>query len=339
MLHAFFEKHPLKFKKPAGTSRGILLEKPTYFIYLNETENNITGKGECSLIPGLSIDDRPDFELILQDICEKISKENSLDIYNIPNEYPAIKFGIEMANLDLQNGGKGIYFDNEFSRGHKSIIINGLIWMGSEAEMWNQVRHKAELGFKVIKLKIGALDFEKEIKLLQRIRSEYGNTFEIRLDANGAFQVNEALQKLEKLAQFNIHSIEQPVKSSQWDSMAILCKSSPIPIALDEELIGIFSQEQKEALLNKILPQYIILKPSLLGGFKESDEWILIAEKLKIGWWATSALESNLGLAAISQWVGGKAISLPQGLGTGGLYTNNVESKLILQGENLSFSA
>lgn len=338
MLHAFFEKYSLNFKKPAGTSRGIFMEKPGFFLYIKDTFTGKRGVGECSIIPGLSIDDRPDFELKLQEVCEEITKKGNLNTAIDLDEYPAIQFGLEMAKLDLQNGGKGIYFDNEFSQGKKNIIINGLIWMGNESEMWEQVQRKANAGFRVIKLKIGALDFEKEIKLLQKIREIYGDKFEIRLDANGAFSAKDALSKLEKLSTFNIHSIEQPIKAGQWEDMAILCKNSPIPIVLDEELIGIFSADEKESLLNHLHPQYIILKPSLLGGFSACEEWIAIAEKINIGWWATSALESNIGLSAIAQWVGGKNITLPQGLGTGGLYTNNIETKLLLKGENLSFS-
>lgn len=336
---ASFEKYDLHFKKPAGTSRGYLTDKPSWFLYIEDRENGLRGVGECSVIPGLSPDDVADLETYIRASCEEFNKNQHLILPVFHKPLPALAFAWEMALLDLQNGGRQIYFESDFTRGNKSIFINGLIWMGSRESMLQQVEDKIKAGFSCVKLKIGSLNFEEELDVLKAIREYYGYDLELRLDANGAFPIYDAPEKLLQLADYKIHSIEQPIKPGQADAMAELCRNSPIPIALDEELISIYSYKEKCLLLKKIKPQYIILKPSLLGGFAAADEWIALAEKLGIGWWATSALESNIGLNAIAQWVGTKEINMPQGLGTGSLYTNNVESPLYLEGENLKYKA
>jgi o-succinylbenzoate synthase len=330
-----FEKHILHFKKPAGTSRGYLTEKPAYFIHIKDSETAVDGIGECSILPGLSIDERPDIEDKLKEVCELLNQDQQLHVPENLEQWPAIVFGLETAILDVQHGGKRLLFDNAFSRGEKGILINGLVWMDNIEGMWQQVQEKIAAGFPCVKLKIGALDFASELNLLERIRDKYPDA-EIRLDANGALRHDEALNKLQQLSEYHIHSIEQPVKQGQYELMAELCKASPIPIALDEELIGVTSREGKINLLDTIQPQYIILKPSLIGGFASADEWIALAEERNIGWWATSALESNIGLNAIAQWTASKNISLPQGLGTGSLFTNNIPMPMeIKKGELL----
>ncbi|RYD82263.1 MAG: o-succinylbenzoate synthase [Sphingobacteriales bacterium] len=336
---ASFEKYVLQFKKPAGTSRGYLTEKPGWFLYIEDRENGFRGVGECSIIPELSPDDIPDLEAYIRNSCEDFNRSQSLTIPVFDKPLPALNFAWEMALCDLQNGGKQIYFESDFTRGTKIILINGLIWMGSKQEMLQHVENKIRDNFHCIKLKIGSLNFEEEIDILKAIREFYGYDLEIRLDANGAFSISDATEKLLQLSEYKIHSIEQPIKQTQTNAMAELCRNSPIPIALDEELISIYDYDEKCFLLEKIKPQYIILKPSLLGGFEAADEWIKIAVKLNIAWWATSALESNIGLNAIAQWVGAKNITMPQGLGTGSLYVNNLASPLFLEGENLKYKA
>ena len=325
MLKATFKKYTLNFKNPAITSRATMLEKDTYFIKIwDKSAPHIYGLGECALFKGLGSDDKPDYEQVLCQICQDI---NNISPNNI--EYSSIRFGIETALFDLKNGGVRKIFDSNWSNGLAPIQINGLIWMGTFNEMFERINQKLEAGFNCIKLKIGGIDFNKEIKLLKYIRSNFPtNNLEIRLDANGAFDANDALSYLEKLSKYNIHSIEQPIKPNQWEAMELICKNSPIPIALDEELIGVEGKELKEQLLHSISPAYIILKPSLCGGFYGANEWIKLAEDLNIGWWATSALESNIGLNAIAQWISTYRTSLPQGLGTGALYSNNIESPL-----------
>ena len=325
MLKATFKKYSLNFKLPAITSRATMLEKDTYFIKIWDDSNpQIYGLGECAIFKGLGADDKPNYEHVLCQICQDI---NNITPQNI--EYSSIRFGVETALLDLKNGGVRKIFDSNWSNGLASIQINGLIWMGTFNEMFERINQKLEAGFNCIKLKIGGIDFNKEIKLLKYIRSNFpSNNLEIRLDANGAFNAKEALPYLEKLSKYNIHSIEQPIKPGQWVAMEKICKNSPIPIALDEELIGVEDIKLKEQLLRSISPAYIILKPSLCGGFYGADEWIKLANDLNIGWWATSALESNIGLNAIAQWISTYRTSLPQGLGTGALYSNNIESPL-----------
>ncbi len=325
MLKATFKKYSLTFKSPAITSRATMLEKDTYFIKIwDNSFPQIYGIGECALFKGLGADDNPDYEQILSHICQDINNISPQDII-----YSSIRFGVETALRDLRNGGIRKIFDTNWVNGSAPIHINGLIWMGTFNEMFERINQKLESGFNCIKLKIGGIDFNKEIKLLKYIRSNFSsNNLEIRLDANGAFDANNALSYLEKLSKYNIHSIEQPIKPRQWKALEDICKNSPIPIALDEELIGIEGIKHKEQLLRSISPAYIILKPSLCGGFYGADEWIKLADNFNIGWWATSALESNIGLNAIAQWLSTYRISLPQGLGTGALYSNNIKSPL-----------
>ena len=334
MIKASYFPYQLEFKKPSGTSRGILTYKKIWIVKLwNEENPEVFGLGECNPLVGLSIDDRDDFEEELKKICENINDFIDVELY----EFPSIRFAIETAYKDLMNGGKRILFDNEFSRGEKGIVINGLVWMGSKEDMSKQIAEKIEQGFKCIKLKIGAIDFETELALLKSIRDQYSESdIEIRVDANGAFTAHDALKKLEHLAKFKLHSIEQPIKQGQGEVMAKLCKVTPLAIALDEELIIHQRKDEKEILLKEIQPQYIILKPSLVGGWKASEEWIASAEKLNINWWITSALESNIGLNAIAQWTAELKTKTPQGLGTGGLYTNNFDSKLKIKGQILT---
>ena len=335
-MKASYKKYTLNFKRPSGTSRGVLTTKETWFIILEE-ENNF-GIGECGILRTLSIDDRPDYEEKLKWTCQNIHLPKDELLAELV-EFPSIQFGVEMALLSLKSQDPFQLFPSAFTKGEKGIPINGLIWMGEEAFMHEQIQQKLEQGFSCIKLKIGAIDFDKEIALLQSIRKKYSaSEIELRVDANGAFQPQEALQKLQRLSELDLHSIEQPIKQGQFSEMAKLCAKTPLPIALDEELIGVFSVTKKEELLQTIQPQYIILKPSLIGGFKGTQEWIDLAEKQNIGWWITSALESNIGLNAISQFTFMQNSNMPQGLGTGSLYTNNIESPLVVKGEYITYA-
>lgn len=335
-MKATYKKYTLNFKRPSGTSRGVLTTKETWFLILEE-ENNF-GIGECGILRTLSIDDRPDYEEKLKWTCQNIHLPKDELLAELV-EFPSIQFGVEMALLSLQSQDPFQLFPSAFTNGEKGIPINGLIWMGEEAFMHEQIQQKLEQGFSCIKLKIGAIDFDKEIALLQSIRKKYSaSEIELRVDANGAFQPHEALQKLQRLSELDLHSIEQPIKQGQFSEMAKLCAKTPLPIALDEELIGVFSVTKKEELLQTIQPQYIILKPSLIGGFKGTQEWIDLAEKQNIGWWITSALESNIGLNAISQFTFMQDSNMPQGLGTGSLYTNNIESPLMVKGEYITYA-
>ena len=335
-MKASYKKYTLNFKRPSGTSRGVLTTKETWFLILEE-ENNF-GIGECGILRTLSIDDRPDYEEKLKWTCQNIHLPKDELLAELV-EFPSIQFGVEMALLSLQSQDPFQLFPSAFTNGEKGIPINGLIWMGEEAFMHEQIQQKLEQGFSCIKLKIGAIDFDKEIALLQSIRKKYSaSEIELRVDANGAFQPQEALQKLQRLSELDLHSIEQPIKQGQFSEMAKLCAKTPLSIALDEELIGVFSVTKKEELLQTIQPQYIILKPSLIGGFKGTQEWIDLAEKQNIGWWITSALESNIGLNAISQFTFVQDSNMPQGLGTGSLYTNNIESPLVVKGEYITYA-
>ncbi|MGB3343792.1 MAG: o-succinylbenzoate synthase [Aequorivita sp.] len=325
-MTAQFKKHVLNFKRPSGTSRGVLKTKDTYFIILKSDEG--FGVGECGLLRGLSVDDRPDYEEKLQWVCDNIFLGIE-KLYESLEEFPSIQFGIETAFKSMESEDPFVLFPSEFTDGKSSISINGLVWMGDKAFMKAQIAEKLKEGFRCIKMKIGAIDFKSELELLKSIRKEFSSSeVELRVDANGAFSPSDALEKLKRLSDFQLHSIEQPIKQGQLMEMARLCEETPLPIALDEELIGIFSEVKKNRLLDTIKPQYIILKPSLVGGFKGSDTWINLAEKYGAGWWITSALESNIGLNAISQYTFTKSSKLPQGLGTGSLYNNNVESPL-----------
>jgi O-succinylbenzoate synthase len=303
-----------------------MTEKETWFIILEKEGKK--GIGECGILRGLSIDDRPDYEAKLQWVCAAINMGES-QLWEALIEFPSIQFGVEMAFQSLKSENPFLLFPSDFTNGVKSIEINGLVWMGEASFMKQQIEEKLADGFRCVKLKIGAIDFDTERQLLSYIRQHFSpEQVEIRVDANGAFDTSLALDKLNQLAGFKLHSIEQPIAKNNTDKMSELCKISPIPIALDEELIGVFSLEEKEALLQKIKPQYIILKPSLVGGFRGTKEWILLAEKFNIGWWITSALESNIGLNAIAQWTFLQQNSMPQGLGTGALYTNNYDCPL-----------
>ncbi|MDC8004878.1 o-succinylbenzoate synthase [Aureisphaera galaxeae] len=330
-MHATYKRHLLQFKRPAGTSRGVLKTKETFYIFLKVGDK--WGIGECGLLRGLSVDDRPDYEETLEWTCKNI--DLGLDeLYDRLFEFPSIQIGLETAFTSMLSKDPYEIFPSAFSKGDASIPINGLIWMGDATFMKEQIAERIEKGFDCIKMKIGAIDFDTEIQLLKSIRKEFSpSEIELRVDANGAFSPSEALEKLKQLSELNIHSIEQPIKQGQWQEMAHLCELTPLPIALDEELIGVFTKEKKEALIQTIQPQYIILKPSFIGGFKGSDTWISLAEAHEIGWWITSALESNVGLNAISQYTFTKNSKLPQGLGTGSLYTNNIPSSLeVIQG-------
>ena len=316
----------LDFKRPSGTSRGVMTEKETWFIVLEKAGKK--GIGECGILRGLSADDRDDYEDKLKWTCENIHLGEAA-LWEALLEFPSIQFGIEMAFLSLKSENPYLLFPSNFTDNKESININGLVWMGEASFMKQQIEEKLALGFNCIKLKIGAIDFQKELELLQFIRSHFSaEQVEIRVDANGAFALNEALDKLSQLNKFQLHSIEQPIKRGNIEDMKKLCEATPFPIALDEELIGIFSFEQKEKLLQEIKPQYIILKPSFVGGFRGTKEWITLADNYNIGWWITSALESNIGLNAIAQWTFLQKSIMPQGLGTGALYNNNFDCPL-----------
>ena len=329
MITATYKKYILNFKNPSGTSRGILRTKETWFILLKK-EGKI-GYGETGLFRGLSIDDKPDYEQKLQWVCKNIH----LGLEKLLKEciqYPSIQFGLEQAFLSLHSLHPFHLFSSDFITKNSPIHINGLIWMGEKDFMKNQIEEKLKSGFSCIKMKIGAIDFEKEVALLKSIRSHFSaKEIELRVDANGAFLPEEALEKLKILSDLELHSIEQPIQQGQHHEMASLCAKTPLPIALDEELIGVFSSKEKQKILQTIQPQYIILKPSLVGGFSGSREWINLATKHDIGWWITSALESNIGLNAIAQFTYTLGSTLPQGLGTGSLFTNNIASPLELK--------
>ena len=335
-ITATYQKYILDFKNPSGTSRGVLTQKETWFLIFENGDKR--GLGECGLLRGLSCDDRSDYEEKLQWVCQNIHLGEKL-LWEALIEFPSIQFGVEMAFLSLNSNNPFLLFPSAFTNGEKSILINGLVWMGNEQFMKQQIEEKIDQGFTCIKLKIGAIDFEKELALLHFIRQNFNSSqIEIRVDANGAFSNQEALSKLNLLSQFELHSIEQPIAKNNLEVMANLCKNSAIDIALDEELIGVFSTDEKEAILTKIKPQYIILKPSFVGGFRGTNEWISLAEKHNIKWWITSALESNIGLNAIAQYTFLKQNSLPQGLGTGGLFTNNFDCPLEVKNGQLFYN-
>lgn len=334
-MTATYQKYILNLKQPSGTSRGILKSKETWFIIIEHEGKK--GIGECGLFRGLSIDDRPDYEATLSWSCNNIFLGLEVLLHKLL-EFPSIQFGLGMAFKSLESETTFELFPSEFTFGNDSIPINGLIWMGSEDFMKEQIKIKLDSGFKCLKLKIGAIDFDTELNLLKSIRKELSaKDLELRVDANGAFTPGEALEKLKRLSEFELHSIEQPIKSGQWQEMAKLCKLTPLPIALDEELIGIFDIQQKAELLTTIKPQYIILKPSFIGGFNGTTQWIELAEDSKINWWMTSALESNVCLNAIAQWTYTLKNDRFQGLGTGSLFTNNFSSPLKVKNGTLQY--
>ena len=335
MITATYYKYILNFKRPSGTSRGVLKTKETWFIVLNK--NGKQGIGECGILRTLSIDDRPDYEEKLKWTCQNIHLGLEVLLKEL-FEFPSIQFGLEQAFLSLESKNKFELFPSKFTEGKASIPINGLVWMGTKEFMKNQIKEKLASGFSCIKMKIGAIDFETELELLTSIRKEFSSKeIELRVDANGAFLPNNALEKLKRLSELEIHSIEQPIKQNQLEEMAFLCDKTPLPIALDEELIGVFSESDKEKIIEAIRPQFIILKPSLIGGFMGSNQWIEKAEKNNISWWITSALESNIGLNAIAQYTFTLQNKMPQGLGTGGLYTNNFDAPLEIEKGSLQY--
>lgn len=330
MLKAEWRRYELKFLETAITSRAKMDVKETFFVRVwDDAEPEVSGFGECALFRGLSAEDTPAYETYLTEACK--DPEMMPDI-------SSIRFGMETAMTDLRNGGRQILAATPFTCGDETITINGLVWMGDKKTMRRRIEEKLEKGFRCIKLKIGGIDFEEETDLLQFIRAQFSpEDLELRLDANGAFTGENALERLKRLSDFTIHSIEQPIKPGQTSEMARLCRLSPIAIALDEELIGVHNDEEKQLMLDTIQPQYIILKPALCGGLAEADRWIAMAKEREIGWWATSALESNIGLNAIAQWVSAYNLTMPQGLGTGTLYANNIASPLRQEKDYLRF--
>lgn len=326
-------KHTLLFKRPSGTSRGVLTEKDTYFLVLEK--NGKKGIGECALLRGLSMDDVPQYEAVLEELCLQLNADGLTE--SLLENYPSLQMGLEMAVRSLHSKSPFELYPSDFTKAKKDISINGLVWMGTFSFMQQQIEEKIASGFTCIKLKIGAIEFEKELRLLEQIRSQFpADQIEIRVDANGAFSPESALSKLKELSAFELHSIEQPIAVNQLEEMKTLCATTPLAIALDEELIGVRS-DQKAELLERVQPQYIILKPSLLGGFKATKEWIDLADSQNIGWWITSALESNVGLNAIAQWAATLSTTRPQGLGTGSLFTNNFTSPLTVENGYLRY--
>lgn len=339
MLKANFQKHTLQFKTPSGTSRGILNRKDSWYVILNSTETNNIGIGEASLIKGLSYDAVDGFEYHLKKTILQINETGQIDLARLKH-WPAINFAVETALLDLNNKDDCLLFPSDFTKGLEQIPINGLVWMGNFDFMLAQIDNKVNQNFTCIKLKIGAINFDEELALIKHIRKRYSaKNLMIRVDANGAFKPGEdALQKMEQLHQLKVHSIEQPIKPQQYKAMEYLCKTSPLPIALDEELIGVFDCAEQIKLLEQIKPQFIILKPSLLGGFAATQKWIDIAATNSIGWWLTSALEGNIGLNAIAQFTTTLNYNTYQGLGTGGLFTNNITSPLHIKEGKLGYN-
>ena len=353
-------EHTLHFKQPAGTSRGIYTTRHSYYLTLTSTEHpGIKGVGECATLPDLSCDAKPEYAVALQQLCQMIEQMGRIP-YDMLRPYPSITFGLETAFADFfhqlkENDSKsqaptetwtpawaqglGELYDSPFARGEEGITINGLVWMGTYDEMYARLEEKLKAGFHCVKLKIGAIDFMKELDLIKHIRQAFSKEqIELRVDANGGFTPDNAMSRLEALAQYDIHSIEQPIKQHQWPKMAELCRESPLPIALDEELIGVNVKSMKAALLDTIKPQYIILKPSLHGGMYGCDEWISLCKERGIGSWITSALESNIGLNAIALYCAkkyGPAVKMPQGLGTGQLFTDNIPMPLRIKGDKL----
>ena len=327
----------LHFKQPAGTSRGTYTTRKVWYIYLSTTEYpERVGVGECAPLPKLSCDDLPDYEQILCNACRCLEQTGKLDTEAL-RDYPSILFGLETALRHYETQSWALW-DTPFSRGETGIPINGLIWMGDFDRMLQQIEVKMQSGYRCIKLKIGAINFEEELALLKHIRAHYSaREIELRVDANGAFSPVDAMEKLNRLAELELHSIEQPIRAGQWEEMARLTADTPLPIALDEELIGCNTPEGKQDLLTSVRPQYIILKKYLHGGISSRKEWIAEAEKQHIGWWITSALESNIGLNAIAQWCATFRSPLPQGLGTGLLFTDNIEMPLEIRKDCLWF--
>lgn len=341
MYQVKLSSRTLHFIQPAGTSRGVYTTRQSYYVTLSDDNvPGIVGIGECATLPDLSCDAMPpkEYERILKGFCDDLCQSGKID-KEAMRPYPSMLFGLETAKRQLDNGGGIDLFNTPFGRGEEGITINGLIWMGTFDEMFQRLEAKLKAGFHCVKLKIGAIDFEKELRLIQHIRQHFSRKeVELRVDANGGFTPDDAMQRLEALAKYDIHSIEQPIRQHQWKEMARLCKNSPLPIALDEELIGVNDLTEKNGLLDTIQPQYIILKPSLHGGISGTREWIKLAKERGIGSWITSALESNIGLNAIAQLTAdiyGPHITMAQGLGTGQLFSDNIPMPLEIRGEQL----
>jgi o-succinylbenzoate synthase len=342
MMKIKISERTLHFKQPAGTSRGVYNTRQSWYIELSSDENpDVKGIGECATLPDLSCDAVPEYEKVLRAVCRQFENSGSID-YNMLRPYPSILFGLETALAQYRAGGSAALFDTPFARGEEGITINGLVWMGTFEEMYARLEEKLNAGFHCVKLKIGAIDFGREIELIRHIREHFTKEqIELRVDANGGFTPEDALTKMEQLARYDIHSIEQPIRQHQWSEMARLCRESPLPIALDEELIGVNMKAMKEELLDKIRPSYIILKPSLHGGMHGCEEWIALARERGIGSWITSALESNVGLNAIAHFAAkiyGPDVRMPQGLGTGQLFTDNIPMPIEIRGDKLWFT-
>ena len=331
----------LHFLQPAGTSRGVYNTRLSFYLKLTSDEQpDVVGVGECATLPDLSCDAMPpnDYERKLRTFCDEYERTGVID-YEAMRTYPSMLFGLETAVAQFNAKGSLNFFDTPFGRGEEGIPINGLVWMGTFEEMFERLEAKLKAGFRCIKIKIGAIDFDRELQLIRHIRSTFSrNDVELRVDANGGFTPEEALSRMEALVQYDIHSIEQPIKQHQWTEMARLCAATPLPIGLDEELIGVNERQKKIELLDTIRPQYIVLKPSLHGGMAGTEEWIQLARERNIGSWITSALESNVGLNAIAQLTAsiyGTNIRHAQGLGTGQLFADNIEMPLKVVGDKL----
>ena len=326
----------LHFKHPAGTSRGVLTEKPTYIIKLyDEKDPSVYGLGECAVFPGLSPEADSRYEYKLIELLANVAIGRQTDL----SRHSSIQYGLEMAVRDYSSCGKGVYFDSPFVKGESEIVINGLVWMGTYEEMLSRLEEKVKAGFRCIKIKIGAIDWDRELALIKTVRERFdSDKVMIRVDANGGFCMENVFPRLKALADLQVHSIEQPIPAGNADLMRFVCEMSPVPVALDEELIGIYGSEAKARLLDIIRPQYIILKPALCGGFSGAEEWIRLAKERNIGWWVTSALESNVGLDALAQWTAVIGAKGPQGLGTGALYTDNFTTPVYLDGDRLRYN-
>lgn len=337
MLRARYAPYRLQFKEPSGTSRGVMTYKDCYMVQLyDDTHPERVGWGECALFRGLGSDDRPEYEQVLAEACRLVGLLPFDEVLDRLAEWTSIRFGFETARQELCGWRD---YPSRFDKGEHPITINGLVWMGDKATMLRRIEEKLNAGFRCVKLKIGAIDFDAELDLLRMVRGRFSrNEIELRVDANGAFSPDEAPRKLDALAQYDLHSIEQPIKAGQWEAMARLCATTPIPIALDEELVACrkVTPELTAQMLDTIKPQYIILKPSLTGALSGTNQWIKAATERGIGWWITSALESNIGLSAIARYTASLSTQMPQGLGTGGLYTNNIPSPLQQIGEVLT---
>lgn len=331
-----FAPYMLKFKEPAGTSRGILNEKITCIMRLyDEAAPEVCGIGEAAIFPGLSPEADERFFYKLMELQANVRLGKMTDL----SHFPSLQCGFEMAIRDFASGGKGLYYDSDWICGKTAMTINGLIWMGTFEEMSHRLENKLAQGFKCIKIKVGAIDFDEELRLIKYIREHHTKEeVAIRLDANGGFSLDNAMERLEVLAKYDIESIEQPIKAGNYEAMARLCADSPISVALDEELIGLFTADARKKMLEEIAPQYIVLKPSLIGGFSSAQEWMELAREYNTGYWITSSLESNIGLNALAQWVATLEPKMPQGLGTGALFTNNFETPVYTEGQYIKYN-